>query len=402
MDFRCPLCGKDRIHHAPGCPFLRNMQVKKELNEKASEDLFGAVPNVFVGQYGYPNINVGFLTAQDKNEKYDSPKTWVQDKFSIPEIVDARSSLVNSNFKANVKKFDDRLQNMSQELSLAIKPVDVEVNLTKKPEFKLNFGGDVIPYGPSVNLKKATVTENPKIPRKVESLVDDPYVGAASALTTLTKKGFDQHYLTKVFSVGNLGKKPQRKLVPTRWSITAVDDTIGKHELKTIKDYSMVNDYEIRIGEYFGNYFMVIFLPRVWSYELFEFYVPSGTFNYTTDYEYYAGRKNYVEQTAGGYYASRLPILNHLVKRKRQATVLVLRFVTTDYYVPLGVWVVREAVKKAMKQQPLTFQDLPLLLRYVENYTKKKFLVPITHIFKKSKILQAQSQQTLLSYNVKT
>ncbi|MFH1174941.1 MAG: hypothetical protein V1725_07445 [archaeon] len=400
MDFRCPLCGKDRIHHASGCPFLRNMHVRRDLNEQAKQDFSGAVPNVFVGHHGYPDVNVGFLTAHDNEEKYDSPQLWIKKQFQIPDIVDVRSQLVNSNFKANIKKFDEKLKDMSAELSLAAKPVDVEVHLAKKPDFTMTFGKDIIPYGPSVQLVHARITENPKIPEKVQRLVDDTDVKAAEALTSLSKKGFDQHYLTKVFSVGNLGMPLQRKLVPTRWSITAVDDTLGKDDLNKIRQFPVVDQDTVLIGNYLGNYFIVILFPRVWSYELFEFYAPAGTQQYTTDHEFFEGRKQYVEQTAGGYYACRISILNYLREKKRQAAVLVLRFVTSDYYIPLGVWVVREAVKKAMEAQPMTFSDQGLALNYVKTYIKRKFDLSVEHIFKKSKLLQFMSmQKTLQAYS---
>jgi DNA repair protein NreA len=396
MDFKCPLCGKDRIHHAPNCPLLRNMSVRMELSQKASQDFFGAVPNVFVGRYGYPDINVGLLTANENKDTFDSPQVWVEQQFKIPDIIDVRSQLVNSSFKAHVKKFDEKLQDLSQEISLSQKPVDVEVNLAKKPDFSITFGKDVIPYGPNVPLVKARITENPKIPQKVQYYVDDPGVRAAEAITTLAQKGFDQHYLTKVFSVGNLGTKLQRKLVPTRWSITAVDDTLGKDALASLKECARIDGEQVFVGHYLGNYFIVLLMSHIWSYELFEFYAPAGTMQYTTDFEFFEGRKTYVEQTAGGYYASRLPIISYLQERHRQASVLVLRFVTSDYYVPLGVWVVREAVKNAMKSQPMTFADHDLAMKYVEGFIKKKFNLPIAHIFAKSKILRHQKEQLTL------
>ena len=70
------------------------------------------------------------------------------------------------------------------------------------------------------------------------------------------------------------------------------------------------------------NYYLIFFFPGVWSYELFELYMPGSSWNpstqmkASTDYENYFGRKKYASNTAGGYYAARLPILKYLSKIK--------------------------------------------------------------------------------------
>ncbi len=92
-----------------------------------------------------------------------------------------------------------------------------------------------------------------------------------------------------------------------------------------------------------GNCYLIMFLPNVWNYELFELYLPGSSWNpsqeirASTDYESYSGRKNYAFATAGGYYATRLPILEYLNKMKKQASVLVIRIETPSYWASLGV-----------------------------------------------------------------
>jgi hypothetical protein len=205
-------------------------------------------------------------------------------------------------------------------------------------------------------------------------------------------------------SVGNLGIGKNRKLVPTRWSITAVDDTVGKDWLNEIRQYPET-DYTSFFGGYLGNYFLILFYPDVWSYELFETYMPKSSWNvteetqFTTDYEAYAGRKTYAENCGGGYYAARLPILEKLKGMKRQASVLCLRFITGEYAVPLGVWVVREAVRKAMSSKPLHFADKSLMMKYANALIKKKFGFNLDNITKYSILLkEIKTQRKLTSF----
>jgi len=376
---------------------------QKKVNIEAKQDFFGQSPNVFVGRFGYPEVNVGILGVEHY-EEHDNPLLWSKENYDIAKIINLRSSLINSNFKAKITGFKERFMEMSKEVGMAEKPVDVEVNLNKKPVFSLSFEQDVMPHGPNVKLKNARITENPKIPGVVDKVVDDIDFKASNALNYLYKKNLDEHYLTRLLSIGTLGVKKQRKLVPTRFAITAVDDTLGKEMIKEVKDYQL-HDYAVFFGGHLGNYYVAIFFPEVWSYELFETYVGKSTWHDSeeittmTDYEGYDGRKNYASETAGGYYAARLAVLEHLKKVKRQSSVLLLRFITGEYYAPLGVWVVREATRKALATNPLVFDSKELMLKYVRALVKKKFGLDVEPLLKESSIINnIRTQKKLADY----
>lgn len=369
---------------------------------KPKQDYFGSAPNIFVGRYGYPKVNVGILSNENVTSDYDSPKEWYNKGFDIPKIVSLRSFLINSNFSMHVKTFNERLMDMAQEISMAKKPVDVEVNLNKVPSYKLNVSEDITPYGPSVKLKKAQITENPSIPSKVEKVFSDTDLKAVDAISYLNKNEFDEHYLTKLLSAGTMGVKIQRKIVPTRWSITAVDDTLAKRNIKEIKDFTSNIDYTLYSGNYMGNYYVIMFFPDIWSYELFESYMPNDAWKLSelktfTDYETYDGRKEYAYNTVGGYYAARLSVTELLKEKKRQGSALLLRFVTDDYWVPLGVWVVRQTVRKTLSNEPLKFSSKEEMLNYARNKVKQEFGYDVINLLKKSKLLKNLKSQTKLN-----
>ncbi len=402
MNFSCPYCGGSRLQHLRNCPKVYSIIKHNQFNDKAKQEYFGASPNVFIGKYGYPNVNVGFLSNEELPKDTDNPKLWAAEKYDIPKIVDLRSSLINSRFKANIKNFDEKFLDITKEISMAEKPVDVEVHLDKKPFFNVTLDRAVTPYGPSVKLETAKITENPKVTTYVEKVVDGTDMKATAGIDYLYKKGYDEHFLTKLISVGNLGLKESRKLVPTRWSITAVDDTLGKKLISEIKDFSEY-EYIAHFGGYLGNYYMILFFPEVWSYELFETYVGDPTnpkpdeIETSTDYEPYAGRKEYASNTVGGYYAARLGILEHLKDKKRQASVLALRFITNEYYMALGVWVVRQAAREALKSKPVKFASKELMLKYAEMVTKKRFSFDANSLIASSALLKNMKHQSKLT-----
>lgn len=387
---------KGRTLHYHGLdPKKIQLDAKSKFNEMAKQDYFGSAPNIFVGKFGYPNINVGILNVEQYN-KHDEPFTWVEEKTPIPNIIELRTQLVNSMFKANIHTFDSKLLEMSQEISLASRPVDVEINLSKKPQLSLTMFDDAMPHGPRVDIKSAKITENPKIPTAIDKATSDIYFKAEEAVFSLYDKGFDEHYLTKVFSLANLGLKKNRKLVPTRWSITAVDDIVGKNIIQEIKDYNKT-EYLAFFGGYLGNYYLILMFPEIWSYELFETIITEQNM-FSTDYESYQGRTEYAESTAGGYYAARIAVLEQLRLMKKQSSVLALRFVEPNEYIaPLGVWVVREAARNAMQNKPIEFATKELMLHYAQILVKKKFNFDVDILLNQSKLLKNMGQQRKIS-----
>jgi len=380
-----------------------NNQDSKNTNKT---NYFGASPAVFVGRFGYPNVNVGILTPPNitESETYDNPRLWGSQNYDINQLINIRSSLVNSRFKMLVKYNKDRFLDMTQEISMASKPVDVEINIKDKPHFTKKIDPFVAPMGPTSHLQKAQITSNPKIHTKIDKVVSDTDFKAVDGLKLLYKKGFDENFLSKLLSAGNLGVKTQRKLVPTRWSITATDDHIGKMYLKELHKFSSRVNYCIYFGSYLGNYYLILMFPEIWSYELFEMYLPKASWNptnelqFSTDNEEYLGRKTYASNCVGGYYSVRMAIQEHLVKKeKKQASCLVLRFITSEYAVPLGVWVTREASRQSLSTKPIKFSSKELMLKYAQLFIKKKFNIDINQILNKSIMLKEMKVQKKLN-----
>ena len=388
------------------CPLVVRANSMFKVKEYiGKENFFGSSPAPFVGRFGYPDVNVGILSPPEQREDawlFDAPRTWSAKSFQIPQIVDYRSALINSRFTANVRS-RNKLLEVSQEVGMASKPTDVEISLTKKPFFRMSYFPDVAPMGPTASLKSIEITSNPKIDVRVEKVFSDTDLKARDALLYLYSHNFDEGFLTRLLSVATIGLKPDRRFVPTRWSITAVDDILGKDLIRKVKGFGRFAEYSAYFGSYLGNYYLVLLFPEVWSYELFEMYQPRASWNvtdklsYMTDNEGYDGRKDYASNCEGGYYAARLPILEKLNTLGRQASVLAIRVITGEYAVPLGVWVVREAVRKAMEAKPIVFASKELMLKYAELLINRKFSFGLPQITENSKLIKNLKSQKKLA-----
>lgn len=378
-----------------------------KISQNFKQDFQGSAPAPFIGRFGYPRVNMGILSPQFSGdmERYDSPKLWSAQQFPIGSIASLRYSLVNSRTRNDIHNVHQgKFLEIVQETALAKRAVEVEVSLRKPPQLTLKQEADIMPFGPGSELQTARLTNNPGTESAVEKVVADTDLKAAPALLYLYQKGFEENSLTKLFSVGTIGLKKNRTLVPTRWSITAVDDTIGKQLITEVKELPL-GEYQAFFGGAWGNYYLMLFFPEVWGYELFENHLAykqnpwsKQGYAYATDHEAYEGRKTYAEETAGGYYAARLPVLEKMKLLKRQHSCLALRFITSEYTIPLGVWVCREAARKSLANQPLSFASSEELLRYATSVIQQRFNFSLPLLLENSKLLKERKQQKKLSH----
>lgn len=396
------------------CPIImKNEAVSVIQKLNIGQDFSSSAPSIFVGRFGYPKVNIGFLAPNEKKDDswlYDAPKAWAKKNFTIKNVIGYRSGLINSRFKAGVNQAstndkyyqtNSKMFDIAQETSMASRPVDIEINLIKKPRFQTKFDPSMAPTGPNAGVREVELGSNPHIKKQVDKRVSDTDLLSGTAVNELYNRGYDENFLSKLLSMGNLGIGKNRKLVPTRWSITAVDDSVGKNIINSIK-YNNEIGYCLYFGGHLGNYFIALFFEDVWGYELFETYMPNASWNisteikWTTDYEDHTGRHNYANNCSGGYYAARLPILEKFKREKKQGNCLLIRFITEEYSCPLGVWVVREAVRKTLESKRYDFETKEQMLDYAKLIAKQKFNFDLNKLLKESKIYDKTKKQMRL------
>ncbi len=202
--------------------------------------------------------------------------------------------------------------------------------------------------------------------------------------------------IQRCLSIGILGVDGDRRLVPTRWSITAVDDTVSKKIIQKIKRYPVINEYRVYDFNFLDNRYMVLLSPSGWEFEWIEAWFPGTSWNkegrvpeIIGDHEGYKGRTTYAD-VGGCYYSARLAISEALANERRQASSLCLREIHPGYTLPVGVWHVRESLRATMKNKPAVFDNHLDSIRYAMN----KMTIPLSHWMNVSEILKGIMYQS--------
>ncbi len=359
------LCGK------PLCPILLRFRASVRAISKVriSGDniIFGSTPpTLIVGEGGYPEVNIYTGIVSDKDPKlYDNPEAW-WGRLSLEKIIELRSSLIlpRRRCRVSIAKLSSTGNFYEVQLASASrKPVDTEAKLLKKPYPILRFDGLIAPLGPTAPLERIRIIDNPSLDRVVEKVINDYDLKAKKGVRILYSKGVSIYDIIRVFSAGLLGKIRKRKLVPTRWAITAVDSMLCDMLVKKVRNYPSINNFLVYNVTYLGNHFEILLIPGVYSFELLEIWLPRTVWTGSIlkpivieNYELWDGKIR--RDIDGGYYALKLGVLENLYSLRRQALVIAIREIGTEYYAPVGNWHIRESARKMFNKKPEKFSGL--------------------------------------------
>ncbi len=382
------LCGRRQ------CPIMlrySKLQPVVRLENKTMLD-GSSPPGVFVGRTGYPKVGVGPMVPPyfGDTSVLDHPESWWD--IDLEKLVEYRSSLVRGMFRVDVRKPWEagRLLELTQEMAMASQPTDAYVEFSKPVVARILLDEDAQPFGPYGVVEKIE-SGNVRVNRFIEKAYYDEDLKASEAIYYLYSLGVPVSTIQKAFSVALFGVGKRRRLVPTRWSITAVDSVLAEKMLEKIRGNTEIDECAVYESEHIDNRFVIIFVPGKWSYEFIEMFHPGSVWNVGSDesiaigsdYEDTEGRTTYA-RIGGCYYAARLAVVEYLYRIRRQAAVLVLREAGPGYFLPAGVWLVRENVRKALASKPVRFGSIDSAL----TYAARKLRAPWRLVLKESRLLR--------------
>ena len=364
------------------CSLIRDTQdIRRSILEKWHEtlsqhaNLFSSnsisgtsPPSVFVGSYNYPKVFVGPMVPPVHGDTalLDAPENWIGK--SLEDIVNFRLNLVRGIKKMSIDQTEGRYIENLQEIAMSSKPIDSDLVFEKTLSSNISIDGESAPFGPVGTIKSTNFSKGSSV-RPIEKTFYDADLKAQDALLNLYNSGVEISKIQKCFSIGMLGQK--RKLVPTKWSITATDDILSSSLQDDVLDYSLIDSCQVFSYEHLGNLFSVVLFPHRWIYEMIEAWYSDGMVIFGSDFEDARGI-NHPPSIAGAYFAAKLAVLEYLKKKKVQAGVIILREIRPEYAIPVGVWQIREGIRQAMSHDPMfaTDFDHALLLASKKNESK--------------------------------
>ena len=358
QEVACEVCKGNRlfcIRNSTRCPVFQRAVKLFDVEKAVSKTRFfgPSPPGVFLGSFGYPNVLAGPLVpavAESDPAVLDDPGRWL-DK-PLDQLLGYRFALVRgkSAMRVTSARNPDKTLSLVQEMVMSVKPTDTELWLKKKPFVRIDLLSRSAPHGPSGTIERLNLAENPSVPRPIEKVVSDTDLDAERGVSILYGHGVSQQQITRIFSTGLFGLGRNRRLVPTEWSITAVDDILARGLRRRIADYEKIGRFRLFGASALGNNVQVLLLPTSWMYEALEGWMTGLRPQVVSDSELNMARKEYPVNLAGAYHAAKLPVLEYLERERKQAGAIAFLEVYKEW-VPLGVWRFRELARKALTGQ---------------------------------------------------
>ncbi len=332
---------------------------------KVGKNIDGSTPpSVFIGRWSYPKVYAGPMMVGEAGDTsiMDSPESWIGQNKKQEDIIGYRMNLVRGKQLIKIDDLENPFVEKLQDISLASKSIDSEATFGKTPTGTM-FTEDSTPHGPSAVIEKFDI-DAVRWDKQLEKTFYDTDLKAVNAVVNLHNKDVPFTAMQKAFSVGAIGTKNKRKLVPTRWSITACDSTLADEFLKDVRKFERLDTYRVFEFGALNTYYVIILTPTEWQYEWYEAFIKiiKNERLIFSDYETNGGKKEY-SRVGGCYYTAKMVVLDYLSKIKRQSGVVILRE-AYENYIPLGVFNVRENIKEAMARPYLEFETLEDSLKY--------------------------------------
>ena len=356
-------------------------------------------PSMFVGHYGYPKVRIGPMISPLHGDTTILDRTELWTGKSIEEIANYRLSLVLGTMNVNIYDTHSRHVESMQELAMSESPAETEATFEKMPivdvqmQEELRFDHEATPFGPAAPLRGFKASSL-SADQRIETAYYDTDLRAAEAMRELYRRSVEVSIIQRVLSAGMLGVKKKRKLVPTRWSISATDDIISSMLVKEIGMNPTIDLFEVTRYSHLANYYSIILIPDdMWIFEMIESWFTSrGQATIGADNEDERGL-NHNPTIAGAYFAARLAVAEHLANRHKKAGAIVLREIHPDYVMPLGVWQIREGVREALKNPSQKFELFDHAMSFACSYMS----LSKNEIVQKSQIWKSFKDQTKIS-----
>ena len=353
---------------------------------KPTKEIEGVGSALIVGEKSYPSLKMHSVSTKDRENSFlKSGEVVKKDYFDIFRL--KAKNILGSTDNSHIRKVDLRIK---KEISDIYKSKS-EIEFTSEFERELKFDKVVLNkvsgiVGSKNPLLSLLANENTKTSKQIEKYTEHD-VKAKDALISLYERGINESQIIHLLSLGEFGINVNRKLVPTRWAITAYDKCIENYLHKRIVGYNVIKNYEICYYKNKSDTHVIIFIPDFYRAEHIE------------DWEGKVGRdyvsfdnklKSNEPNNAGGYYATKIGVNEFLDKRKKQAGFIAIRIIR-DYEVPLGVVFVRECVRECLKNKVFESYDL----NEIHKYLRENYPVFYNH-FVKSKVLNEIGKQSRL------
>ena len=340
-------------------------------------------PGIAIEAVKYPFLMAGILASTEPSEYlsiFDHPESWTG--LDREAILSMRRQLYRFMVPIDARAMAPAsLVEALQTIALSVSPVAIEIELSNLPPRDLYTLGGQLPTSTPVEISSLEILSNPEISR-VAKRITELDVPASETIWKLLDYDYSLDQVTRLMSVGLLGRLDSRRFVPSRGAYKAVIDAYVSRCLMELSDKPISSSYRIGMSEIFGENFTVFIQPGTPKVDYFKIERTQQGFSRDASLE---SVKNVTLDSKTSVFAdhARFSAYQNLVSQDEYSSVTVFHYARTNKNSILGPWIVRAGVAAALesdqvhldtKETAITVLD-SLLVPDISVWTKEESLL---------------------------
>lgn len=328
-------------------------------------------PGLYVETTRYPILQAGILASTEPLEWlsiYDHPESWRgMDRETILSMRRHLYSLVLP-IDAREMQPKDHIETL-QTISLSVAPVALGVEVGTLPPRHLGSQfGSQLPTSPVVNVRSLEILSNPEI-SKVAERITEKDIPAADAIWQLLDYEYSLEQVVRLMSIGLLGRKKNRRIIPMRSAYKAVIDSFIDRSIMELIDRPYTDDIQLYLGRVCNDSFTIVIRPgepRVdyLKIEDYESGCTRGTSFESTDIPTTDAKTSIYADHA------RFSAYRHMLADAKQSHIIIFHHSNQQRNRILGPWVIRAGVQEALQSSHVSIDDVSSLPAILDSILK--------------------------------
>ncbi|MGY5852116.1 MAG: hypothetical protein RTU92_00960 [Candidatus Thorarchaeota archaeon] len=354
-------------------------------------------PGIFVEAAKYPTLWTGVLASTEPSEHlsiHDHPSAWRG--LGLEAILMMRRQLYKF-----VLPMDARLKTphdsakVVQTIALSVSPVALRVEASSLPPRNLHVMGSQLPSSPMVRVKNIEILSEPEISRVAQNVTEED-IPAANGIWKLIDYDYSLDQVARLLATGLLGRKNNRRLMPTRSAYKATIDAFVNRAIIELAEKPERDTISLQMAQLLGDTFTVLMQPGEPRVDYLRIEQFQGTTNRGTNFE---DTKYPDTNPRTSIYAdhARYSAYRKLIANSTKAHITIFHLNRNPRSNALGPWITRAGVEDALESKAVELDDSINAIRVLQSLLKPNLGVWAEGTPLLSKLGFVQDQSSLLS-----
>ena len=300
---------------------------------------------------------------------FDHPEAWRG--LDRKAVLRMRQQLYRFVLPADAKEMTPHsLVEVLQTVALSVSPVVLEVDSPHLPRAELKGVGGQCPMGPLIECKSLDIVSSPEISRVAKRICDKDVLSADS-VWQLLDYDYTLDQVSRMMSVGLLGRLSRRRLVPLRSAYKAVIDSYLTRAIMNLIELPFLSSIELHASSFYGDSFTILLRPGEPRVDYLRLESFNGLNTLRTSFD---GIDTQATDPKTSFYAdnARFAAYRSMINNRESSHVVIFHQCRDPRNLILGPWMARAGVRYALEGDGVALDNMQNAINVLNSFLKPK------------------------------